>query len=44
MTGLLRTGDGSEDVRDEDLHQGLVQAVVTVSAPAQHRVVLTEQH
>lgn len=38
------TGDGSEDVGDEDLHQALVQAVVTVAAPAQHRLVLAQQH
>lgn len=38
------TGDGSEDVGDEDLHQALVQAVVTVTAPAQHRLVLAQQH
>lgn len=38
------TGDGSEDVRDKDLHQALVKAVVTVTAPAQHWFVLTQQH
>lgn len=38
------TGDGPEDVRDEDLHQALVQAVVTVTAPAQHWVILAQQH
>lgn len=38
------TGDGPEDVRDEDLHQALVQAVVTVAAPAQHWVILAQQH
>lgn len=38
------TGDGPEDVRDEDLHQALVQAVVTVAAPAQHWVVLAQQN
>lgn len=38
------TGNGPEDVGDENLHQALVQAVVTVAAPAQHRVVLAEQN
>lgn len=38
------TGNGPEDVRNEDLHQALVQAVVTVAAPAQHWVVLAEQN
>lgn len=38
------TGDGSEDIRNEDLHQALVQAVVTVTAPAQHWVILAQQH
>lgn len=38
------TGNGPEDIRDENLHQALVQAVVTVAAPAQHRVVFAEQN
>jgi len=38
------TGDGSEDIRDEDFHQTLVQAVVTVPAPAQHWFILAQQH
>lgn len=38
------TGNGPEDVRDEDLHQALVQAVITVTAPAQHRVILAKQN
>lgn len=40
----LLTGNGSEDIRDEDLHQALVQAVVTVAAPAQHRLVLAQHN
>lgn len=38
------TGDGPEDIRNEDLHQALVQAVVTVTAPAQHWVILAQQN
>lgn len=38
------TGNGPEDVGDEYLHQALVQAVITVTAPAQHRVILAKQN
>lgn len=38
------TGDGSEDIRNEDLHQALIEAVVTVAAPAQHWVILAQQN
>lgn len=40
----ILTGNGSEDIGDEDLYQALVQAVVAVSAPAQHRLVLAQQN
>lgn len=38
------TGNGSEDIRDEDFYQALVQAVVTVAAPAQHGLVFAQQN
>lgn len=38
------TGDGPQHVRDEDLHQALVQHVVTVLGPLQHRLELGEEH
>lgn len=44
MSTVGPTGDGSQHVRDEYLHQRLVQQVVTVSGPAQHRLELAQRH
>lgn len=41
---LALTGDGPQNVRDEDLHQALVQHVVTVLGPLQHGLELGEEH
>lgn len=38
------TGDGPQHVRDEDLHQALVQHVVTVLGPLQHWLELGQEH
>lgn len=38
------TGNGSQNVWDEHLHQALVQRVVAVAAPAQHRIVFTQHN
>lgn len=39
-----RTGNGSQNVGDEHIHQGLVEEVVTVFSPAQNRLKLTQHH
>lgn len=41
---LALTGDGPQNVRDEDLHQALVQHVVTALGPLQHGLELGEEH
>lgn len=38
------TGDGPQHVRDEDLHQALVQHIVTALGPLQHGLELGEEH
>ena len=38
------TGDGPQNIRDEDLHQALVQHIVTVLGPLKHRLELGEEH
>ncbi len=38
------TGNRSQNVWDEHLHQALVQCVVAVTTPAKHWIIFTEQH
>lgn len=38
------TGDGPQNIRDEDLHQALVQHIVTVLGPLKHRLELGKEH
>lgn len=40
----ILTGNGSEDIRDEDLYQTLVQTVIAVATPTQHWLVLAQQN
>ena len=42
--GVGLTGDGPQHLWDQDLHQRLVQHVVTVFGPVQHRLKLTQHH
>lgn len=38
------TGNGSQDIRDEDLHEGLVHEMVAGAHPFEHDLVSAQRH